>query len=102
MNEEFTIKALDQAFRIRKLNAIEIFALRSQIDFDNYKTTKDSVELMLENLEVKLGDNWLKVKDGDIYYPNGIEENYDAIDELVRVFLKKFRSVFQKSNVSSD
>lgn len=101
MTKEFHISTYEHLFRIKKMNAIELFALRTQFDFKNFNTALDTFNLILEKLEVKCDDDWLPVKEKNIYFPVGIEDNIDAIDELSAEFMKRFRQVFQKSNVSS-
>lgn len=97
----FTISSFPQKFRIAKMNAIELFALKSQIDFHDYKSSLETFNLILEKIEVNVdNDNWLTVKDEDTYFPSGIEENIQAIDEIIAEFMKWFRTVFQKSNAS--
>lgn len=102
LTKEFKISAYEQPFRIKKMNAIEILAMRTQMDFKNFNFALDSFNLILEKLEVKCGDDWLPVKERDIFFPVGIEENIDAIDELTSQFMKKFKTVFQKSNASNN
>lgn len=98
--KEFTISAYDNPFRIKNMNAIELFAMRTQIDFKNFNFALETFNLILEKMEVKCGDSWLPVKENEIYFPLGVENNIDAIDELSSEFMKRFRAVFQKSNVS--
>lgn len=100
MAKEFTISAYPQPFRIKKMNAIELFAMRTQIDFKSFDDALNAFNLILEKIEVKCGDDWLPVKEHDTYFPVGIEDNVDAIDELSSEFMKQFRMVFQKSNAS--
>ena len=98
---EFKIDGYDFVFRIARMNAIEVLALRTQLNFKSVETATKLFETYLEHIEVKLGDQWLKVKDGNDYYPSGIEEDYDAIKKLVDYFSNNFLiPVFQKSNES--
>lgn len=80
------------------MNAIEMLALRSQIAFDNFEDTMNFYNLLLEKVEVKCGDKWLQVKDGENYYPAGIEEDVDTVDELIGKAVEYLKSVFRKSN----
>lgn len=106
MTKEFHISAYEHPFRIKKMNAIELFALRTQIDFKNYNFALDTFNLILEKMEVLCGEDWLPVrevsKSGEIFFPAGIENNINAIDELSSEFMKRFRTVFQKSNASKN
>lgn len=96
--ENFTIN--DNEYRIKRMNAIELLALRSQISFDNYEETKNFYNLLLEKFEVKCGKEWLQVKDGENYYPAGIENDIELIDTLIAKMMEYLKSVFQKSNAS--
>jgi len=94
--ENFVIN--EHEYRIKKMNAIEMLALRSQIAFDNFEDTMNFYNLLLEKVEVKCGDKWLQVKDGENYYPAGIEEDVDTVDELIGKAVEYLKSVFRKSN----
>ena len=94
--ENFVIN--EHEYRIKKMNAIEMLALRSQIAFDNFEDTMNFYNLLLEKIEVKCGDKWLQVKDGENYYPAGIEEDVDTVDELIGKAVEYLKSVFRKSN----
>ena len=105
--KEFTIQSLSNHFRVKKMNAIELLALRAQIDFDDYKKTEKLYELILNNIEVEFNGQWLPIREerqnGQAdYYPVGIEDDADAISELIQYFLKEvLMPVFMKSNVSN-
>ena len=94
--ENFVIN--EHEYRIKKMNAIEMLALRSQIAFDNFEDTMNFYNLLLEKVEVKCGDKWLQVKDGENYYHAGIEEDVDTVDELIGKAVEYLKSVFRKSN----
>ena len=94
--ENFVIN--EHEYRIKKMNAIEMLALRSQIAFDNFEDTMNFYNLLLEKVEVKCGDKWLQPKDGENYYPAGIEEDVDTVDELIGKAVEYLKSVFRKSN----
>ena len=94
--ENFVIN--EHEYRIKKMNAIEMLALRSQIAFDNFEDTMNFYNLLLEKVEVKCGAKWLQVKDGENYYPAGIEEDVDTVDELIGKAVEYLKSVFRKSN----
>ena len=100
---EFKIKSLDNDFRIMNMNAIEALALRSVLDFDNFDTTLNMLNIIIEHIEVRLEDKWLPVKEKgkDIFYPNEIENNVFALNELVDVFLNDyFKPLFRKFDTS--
>ena len=105
--KEFTITGYPNMFRPKKMNAIELLALRSQIDFDSFEATQHLYELILNNIEVEFNGQWLPVREVNRnknvdYYPNGIDENVDAISELIKYFMKEVLTpVFTKSAVSN-
>ena len=92
----------DNEYRLKKMNAIELLALRSQIDFSNYDTVKNLYNIILEKLEVNANDKWLPVKQTgrEIYFPNGIENDFEVINDLLNYALDYFKEVFIKSSVS--
>lgn len=87
-------------FRIRKMNAIELFAIQTVIDNTSYDSMLNSYKIILENMEVKCGDTWLPVKEKDreVYYPKDIENDIVTIKELILMFMKYVNEVFQKSD----
>lgn len=102
---EFKIKALDADFRVKKMNAIEALALKNVLDFDNYETTVKVFKIILEQLEIKVGDVWLAVKEKDreVYLPAGINENVFAVNELIDKFLTDYlKPLFRKSGASKN
>jgi hypothetical protein len=88
-------------YRIKKMNAIELLSMQSQISFKSAKQTQECYEQMLERIEVQCQDKWLPVKEEGkrVYYPNGIEFDLESIQELIAFFMKWLKEVFQKSNV---
>lgn len=99
----FKIDGYDFNFRIKRINAIELLALRTQINFDNIKKTKELFGAMLEKIEVQCGENWLpcKMEGREVYSPAGLEDDVFLAEGLVDYFLNDFlKPVFQKSNVS--
>lgn len=96
--KEFEIKG--NIYRIKKMNAIELLALRSQIDFDNIENAQKFYETILEKFEVKIKDEWIVVKQGSNYYPNGIEDDIEVISELITQMMNYLKEVFLKSSKS--
>lgn len=96
--EEFKIK--DNVFRIKKMNAIEILALRSQVSFDDYASSEKTYIEILSRVEVKVKDEWISIKQGNNFYPEGIEEDVETIEQIITNVLKYLKEVFQKSNAS--
>ena len=96
------IKIKENIYRIRKMNAIEVLALQSQINFETAEDSKRTYETILENLEVNVsGDKWLPVKEKkqNVYYPSEVENDYLTIKKLIKFMLDFVREVFQKSDV---
>ena len=100
----FTIKSRTEQFRIKRMNAIETLAIRTNISTKTVDDTTRLFEDILERIEVQFEDDkWLpvKVKGQDAYFPAGIEEDYKAVDELIKFFTFEFLAkVFPKSNES--
>ena len=96
--EEFKVK--DFTFRLKKMNAIDLLALRSQISFDSFENAQQLYNTILERVEVKVKDDWIQVKQGNNYYPASIEEDVDAIETIISEVMTYLKKVFQKSNAS--
>lgn len=89
-------------YRVKKMNAIELMALRSQIDFDNYNSVVKMYETLLEKIEVEVNEKWLPVKTigTNIYVPQGLEDDVEVVEQLINFILTYIKSVFMKSNAS--
>ena len=93
-------------FRVKKMNAIQLLALRSQINFDDYEKVEAMYELFLNFFEVECNDQWLPVreegKNGKVdYYPAGIEDDANTIEALINYFQKEvIMPFFKNSNAS--
>lgn len=88
--QEFTIENLpDLQFRLMKISPVDLLAMTTQLDFDNFKKTKVLYTFALENIEVKQGEKWLPVKVAgkEIYTPTEIEDNLIALNQLADWFL---------------
>lgn len=87
-------------YRMKKLNAIEVMSIGTQMNFDDYDKTKRFYELLLENMEVEIENKWLPVKEKNqnVYWPNGIENDMNALKALTEYCMKYFKEVFPKSN----
>lgn len=92
MIENLVIKNYE--FRIKKMNAIEVLALQTVFDVDDYSKVLACFETMLEKIEVKIGEQWVTVKDGNNYYPADVENNVEIIKELVSYFMRYMKEVF--------
>lgn len=92
----------DFRFRIKKMNAIELLAVKNTIAFNTADELKHTYEGLLEKIEVNIkNDDWLQVKQGNTYYPVGIEDDVEVIDALITNILQYIKSVFTKSNASN-
>ena len=94
------LKIKSNEFRIRKMNAIEVISFRSLMDFKTLDGVSGFFKTVLENIEVKIGDEWLPVKEKnrEAYYPNGIENDIKAIDKLLNYFQSYLGEVFTQSS----
>lgn len=98
--EEFTIENYNYQFRFAKMNAIEVLALETQMDFNSVAQSQATIEAILEKIEVKVIDTWtpVKMKGMNVYTPDEIETNVMLVMKLVTKFTKELRdTVFQKS-----
>ena len=98
--EEFTIENYNYQFRFAKMNAIEILALETQMDFKSVAQSQATIEAILEKIEVKVIDKWVpvKMKDMKVYTPDEIETDVMLVMKLVSKFTKEFmEAVFPKS-----
>lgn len=102
---EFTIKSKPNLkFRNSTLKATELLALQTQISFDNINQTETLFNYILEHVEVEIAGTWckLKEKNREIYYPIGIENEIQALNEIIIYFLNDIlKPIFTKSNESS-
>lgn len=92
----------EHEYRVKKMNAIELLAMQSQMSFKSYELTENFYKLLLEKMEVQIKDKWLPVKETgrEIYYPSGIEDDLDGINIILDYCAKYFKEVFRKSNES--
>lgn len=99
MDETITIG--ENIFRIKKMNAIEALALRSASDMKTVSGAKQFFSEVFERLEVQAGDKWLSVKqkDREVYLPDGIENDFNAVQALVEFFMKEFLTPFFERSV---
>ena len=103
MDKTFKIANYEQYFRIKKMNAIELLGIRSQIDFNNLDSAIEFFKIALEHIEVKIGNDWVpvKMKNREVYLPDGLENDVMAVNELTNYITKEFlMPVFLKSSES--
>lgn len=97
--EEFKVKG--NTYRIKKMNAIELLALRSQITFADFESTQRAYNEILSRIEVKIKDEWIPVRKDNNFYPAGIEDDVKSIEILITKVVTYLKEVFQKSNSSN-
>lgn len=100
IQEEFTIENYDYTFRVAKMNAIELLALETQLNFKGINQSQAAIESILERIEVKVGDKWVavKMKDRQVYTPAEVEDDINLVAKLMTKFTKEIvNPVFQKS-----
>ena len=105
MDKTFKIANYEQYFRIKPMSAIETLAIRTQISLKDMRSAMKFYTTILEHIEVEICEKWLPVKtEGrEIYYPDGIENDVTAVDELMQYFTKEYlEPVFTKSRESKD
>lgn len=101
MNE---FKINDYEFRIKKMNAIEVLAIQSQIYFTSTKHSEQLFNEILERVEVRVDSTWLPVKEENVnsYLPAELETNPKLVKEIVEYFINDYiKPIFQKSNASN-
>ena len=98
MTTEITIN--NNKYRIKKMNALEVLAFRGRMTLlnDSVEETTKIYEEMLSQIEVNINDKWLQVKQGSNYYPAGLEDDFETIEQLVLFMVRYLKEVFQKSN----
>ena len=100
MDREFNIDAMKGDFRVGFKNGIEAVSMRyCLMGLNDAKQTTKIFEEILEHTEYRIDkDNWIRVKEGNNYYPNGIENNAKAIEQLVVKFLSYLEDFFTDAN----
>ena len=102
-SSEFTVKSSKHTFRVKDMNAIEILALQTNLNNDSTEDSLKSFKTILERIEVKCDNAWVpaKMKDREVYFPDGLEDDIVVINELLSYFIGTYlKSIFQKSNES--
>lgn len=100
--EQKTIDIGTNTFRVKKMNAIEALALRTASSIENTREAQKFFNEILERVEVEVGGKWLPVKEKgrDVFYPSGIEDDAQAVQQIVEHFMNDFlHPLFQKSSV---
>lgn len=103
--KEFKIESRTEEFRVGRISPIDLMAISTQIDFENFKMTKTLMQFCIENTEVKMGNTWMpvKMKDKEIYQPKDIANDIVALNEIfVWVMENIVTAVFPKSRESTE
>lgn len=99
---EFTIESRPElTFRTKKISPVDLLALTTTIDFENFTKTKELYNFALEHIEVKDTDNkWSSAKiEGREVYNLLIEDDVMAMNELITYFLNEVvGKAFMKSS----
>jgi hypothetical protein len=79
-------------YRTKELNAVEAFAMRTRLVFDDFDGSLEAINLVLEHLEVEIAGQWLPVKEKgkEIYYPDVLLKDYAGVRELVTRYLNDY------------
>lgn len=91
----------DNTYRVRKMNAIEALALRVASDMKSVAGAKQFFIDVLERLEIQVGEKWLLVKqpNTNVYLPDGIDNDFEGVQQLVEFFMKEFLTPFFEKSV---
>lgn len=98
---EKTLKYKDNAYRIKKMNAIEALALRTASDMKSVVGAKQFFTDVLERMEVQVGEKWLPVKqeNTNVYLPDGIQDDFVGVQKLTEFFMEEFMTPFFEKSV---
>ena len=102
--KEFKINSREEQFRVGQISPIDLLAISTQIDFENFQMTKTLIQFCLENIEVKIGEKWVpvKTKGRELYYPKDIVNDFIAMNELFTWVMENvIAAVFQRSSEST-
>lgn len=82
---EKTIKGY--TYRVKKLNALDIFAIKTACSFKTVESAKTSFEQILNKIEVQCLDKWITCFEEDNFYPANLENDVELVNELVSWFV---------------
>lgn len=103
--EQKTFEYENNTYRIKKMNVIEALALRTASSMKSVDATQAFFNECLERIEVKaMDDKWVPVKQKgrSVFLPDGIENDGEAIQYLIEMFMQEFaKPFFKKSDESS-
>lgn len=104
-NKMFNLKSNSQfTFRFTRISPIELLALQTQINLEDFEQTQKLFTFILEKTEVQIGQEWfpVKMKGKEVYSPSGIEDNMDMLNEIIYYFMDNvIKPTFMKSSASN-
>lgn len=79
-------------YRTKEINAIEAFAMRTRLVFDDFDSSMEAINLVLEHLEVEVAGQWLPVKEKgkNNYLPDALTKDFNGVKELVTKYLNEY------------
>lgn len=89
--KELTVKSLPGVnFREGQVSPVDLLAIATQVDLDDFKKNKTLIAFALEHLECEVDGKWFPVKQPgrEVYMPFNLERNYRALNELVQWYLE--------------
>lgn len=99
--KEFTIDSKpEMQFRFKDISPVKILALQTCIDFNDFEKTSKLFAFILENTQVSISGTWtdVKVKDREVYFPQGIEKEVPVLMDICTKFLNEvIKPTFTKS-----
>ena len=88
-------------FRTTYISPVDLMALGSQVDLDDFAKSKLLFTFALEHTEVMIGEKWFSVKrpNQEQYMPIGIENEIVALNEISAWFIENIViNTFTKSS----
>ena len=86
--------------RFKDISPIKMLALQTSIDFNDFDKTAKLFSFILENTQTNISGTWtdLKLKDREVYLPQGIEKDLPFLMEVCTKFLNDVvKPIFTKS-----
>lgn len=105
MEGTFKLENRPEEFRVGYISPVEMMAISTQVDFENYSMTKTLMQFCIEHVEVKIGEKWLpvKMKDKEIYKPSDIVKDFVALNEIFVYMMENvIAATFPKSSESKE
>lgn len=90
-------------FRFKNISPVKILSMANEVLMSTQQGSQREHFLSeaLEATEVKIGETWLPVKEGENYYPASIRDNLNALFQLTNLYFEKvIKPVFTGSDES--